>query len=183
MGNLLTRPLTTSSQQTLNDGYLYHETQRSDILAAQPSKSVNIATSTSIHQNHGFLDQELRRDSLHADMSDIDLQALDPWPLSLVRQNTRSNRETSIAHHASSTYAYGLTITDTRLRCFEHGCDGRTFSCKDNYRRHLREKNGAGTVICEFCLACFSRKSNRDKHLSEGKCKVWKALVGEAVEC
>ena len=58
-----------------------------------------------------------------------------------------------------------------RPRCFEHGCNGRTFSCRENYRRHLREKNRAGSVVCDMCGTPFSRKSNRDKHILEGKCK------------
>jgi hypothetical protein len=59
-----------------------------------------------------------------------------------------------------------------RPRCFEHGCEGRTFSCRENYRRHLREKNGSSLVVCTICGLFFSRKSNRDKHVLDGKCKI-----------
>lgn len=58
------------------------------------------------------------------------------------------------------------------LRCYEHGCDGRTFSRIENYNRHLREKNGANTVCCTFCNKSFTRKSNMDKHISKGTCGV-----------
>jgi hypothetical protein len=55
-------------------------------------------------------------------------------------------------------------------RCYDHGCNGRTFSCQENYLRHLREKQGKSTVKCRFCGATFTRRSNRDKHLANGIC-------------
>ena len=70
-----------------------------------------------------------------------------------------------------------------RPRCFEHGCEGRAFSCRENYRRHLREKNGSSSVVCTICGLSFSRKSNRDKHILDGKCKiVIEAFVNAAEE-
>lgn len=65
-----------------------------------------------------------------------------------------------------------------RPRCFDHGCDGRAFSCPENYRRHIREQSGTSNVECTFCYISFSRKSNRDTHLSSGRCKVMRQCSG-----
>jgi hypothetical protein len=63
-----------------------------------------------------------------------------------------------------------------RPRCYEHGCEGRAFSCIENYRRHLKEKSGLSTVVCLFCNRQFTRKSNMEKHIVEGKCNVVKSF-------
>ena len=64
------------------------------------------------------------------------------------------------------------TVTQTtQPQCFDHGCNGRTFSCLENYKRHLRERERRTHVICGFCHTSFSRKSNRDQHIVMGRCK------------
>jgi hypothetical protein len=68
-------------------------------------------------------------------------------------------------------------VEQSYLRCYEHGCEGRTFTRIENYKRHLREMNGIGTVSCPFCYKSFTRKSNMDKHILEGKCGVIKAAL------
>ncbi|KAF1823911.1 uncharacterized protein K489DRAFT_302328, partial [Dissoconium aciculare CBS 342.82] len=55
-------------------------------------------------------------------------------------------------------------------QCFEHGCNGRVFSCHENYLRHVREKDGKNTVMCLVCGKEFTRRSNREKHLAQGTC-------------
>jgi len=65
---------------------------------------------------------------------------------------------------------------DTQLRCFEHDCRGRTFSCAENYRRHIREKEKSARVYCTTCRMSFTRKSNLRKHVSERRCVTFKAL-------
>ena len=67
--------------------------------------------------------------------------------------------------------------TDERPRCFDHGCDGRTFSCAENYRRHIREQSRSSRVSCPYCSLSFSRKSNRDTHVSNGRCKALAAIA------
>ena len=67
-----------------------------------------------------------------------------------------------------------LSDTDVRLRCFDHDCGGRTFSCAENYRRHVREKEGAAKVYCSLCRMSFTRKSNLRKHVSERRCQIRK---------
>lgn len=68
-------------------------------------------------------------------------------------------------------------LVDIRPRCFDHGCGGRCFSSIDNYRRHLREKSGVWRARCCFCMTEFSRRSNRDKHMTDGRCKGLLALA------
>lgn len=63
-----------------------------------------------------------------------------------------------------------------KRQCFDHGCHGRVFSCRKNYLRHLREKEGKHPVECIYCGLTFTRRSNRDKHLSQGKCNMVLAL-------
>ncbi|KAJ3490698.1 hypothetical protein NLG97_g5733 [Lecanicillium saksenae] len=72
----------------------------------------------------------------------------------------------------SSAAAAAAASSDGRLRCFDHGCGGRTFSSPENYRRHVRERERPVDAVCMFCLAFFTRKSNRDQHILSGKCKM-----------
>ncbi|WPH04377.1 Hypothetical protein R9X50_00726800 [Acrodontium crateriforme] len=59
-----------------------------------------------------------------------------------------------------------------RWRCYDHECNGKIFSCRENLRRHMREKSKSEYAICKNCLAPFTRKSNRDKHMRDQKCKI-----------
>jgi hypothetical protein len=57
------------------------------------------------------------------------------------------------------------------IRCYEHGCDGRTFSSISNYRRHQRERAGQSPVcFCPRCGAAFYRRWTRDHHVERGSC-------------
>jgi hypothetical protein len=57
------------------------------------------------------------------------------------------------------------------IRCYEHGCDGRTFSSISNYRRHQRERAGQSAVcFCPRCGAAFYRRWTRDHHVERGSC-------------
>lgn len=62
-------------------------------------------------------------------------------------------------------------------RCYDHGCDGRTFASQANYRRHIREKDEKRNVQCSFCFVWFTRKSNRDNHVRMGKCKIFEDML------
>jgi hypothetical protein len=52
----------------------------------------------------------------------------------------------------------------------------------ENYQRHVREKNGRARIQCQFCIATFSRKSNRDNHISQMRCKVLRDLCNQALQ-
>lgn len=76
-----------------------------------------------------------------------------------------------LTHQPSNPFNQSPQRLRDRPRCFEHGCGGRTFSCQENYKRHLRERNRLGSVICPICGIPFSRRSNQEKHIVGGKCK------------
>jgi hypothetical protein len=83
-----------------------------------------------------------------------------------------STMQGSITYQTFATVNRDQACSKERPRCYEHGCDGRTFSCWENYRRHIREKTRSSAVMCTICGLSFSRKSNRDKHILDGRCKV-----------
>ncbi|KAG8532805.1 uncharacterized protein KY384_002683 [Bacidia gigantensis] len=57
-------------------------------------------------------------------------------------------------------------------QCWDHGCNGRTFSTFSNLLRHQREKSGSSTKsLCPRCGAEFTRKTARDGHMAHDKCK------------
>jgi hypothetical protein len=56
-------------------------------------------------------------------------------------------------------------------RCWDHGCNGREFSSKSNFMRHIKERSGASAKpICPLCGAVFARNSGRDRHLAKQSC-------------
>lgn len=69
-----------------------------------------------------------------------------------------------------------LSCMDRIPRCFEHGCGGRAFANFENYRRHVREKQGQDLALCIFCGSSFIRRSNRDAHLTLGRCSALKQI-------
>ncbi|KAL9104254.1 MAG: hypothetical protein Q9163_000802, partial [Psora crenata] len=59
-----------------------------------------------------------------------------------------------------------------KAQCWDHGCNGRTFSTFSNLLRHQREKSGTSSkAVCERCGAAFTRKTARDGHFFNDKCK------------
>ena len=61
--------------------------------------------------------------------------------------------------------------SDGKLRCWDHGCNGREFSSKSNFVRHRKEKEGeAAMLICPLCGATFTRSSARDTHVTRQSC-------------
>lgn len=64
----------------------------------------------------------------------------------------------------------------TVFRCREHGCDGRTFSSVENYKRHIREKRRDRRYTCEYCYLSFTRQSNLNQHHSLLRCKFLQCL-------
>jgi len=60
---------------------------------------------------------------------------------------------------------------DADLCCWEHGCNGRSFTTRSNLRRHQREKSRARPVCqCPRCGAIFSRTTARNTHIARGSC-------------
>jgi uncharacterized C2H2 Zn-finger protein len=62
-------------------------------------------------------------------------------------------------------------VNRATIRCYDHGCDGRTFSSISNYRRHQRERAGQSPMcFCPRCGAVFYRRWTRDHHVERGSC-------------
>lgn len=67
----------------------------------------------------------------------------------------------------------GASSVANGLRCWSHGCNGRTFSSPENYRRHMREQSGLERRhICHLCGQEFSRKTARNAHVVNQRCKI-----------
>lgn len=65
------------------------------------------------------------------------------------------------------------TTSATRIKCWQHGCRGRTFSLLSNYRRHCKEKDGIKhKAICPRCGQRFSRKAALKIHHKQWRCKI-----------
>jgi hypothetical protein len=83
---------------------------------------------------------------------------------------TASHTLTSLDMLSASTHSTINTVADRT--CFEHGCDGRLFSSRSNFRRHQREKaQQARLSECPVCHAKFYRRWTRNQHLILGRCR------------
>lgn len=76
-----------------------------------------------------------------------------------------------ISEPPSLSFGRPEIINNGNYRCYQRGCEGRRFSSSENYRRHIRERNGSDRTTCPFCSADFTRKSNKDAHVRKGRCK------------
>lgn len=65
------------------------------------------------------------------------------------------------------------TVMKPRIRCWLHGCNGRSFSHVSNYRRHCREKEGSNAeMCCRICGRRFTRMSALRTHRQERRCRL-----------
>ncbi|CAJ2505195.1 Uu.00g125890.m01.CDS01 [Anthostomella pinea] len=72
---------------------------------------------------------------------------------------------------SGSTTEDGRSTRDEKPRCWDHGCNGKEFSSKSNFMRHVKERSGASTkCTCPLCGAIFTRNSARDTHLAKQSC-------------
>ncbi|KAM5430459.1 hypothetical protein McanCB56680_007194 [Microsporum canis] len=81
-------------------------------------------------------------------------------------------------HHrtpsSNSPSPTALSEADLRSKpqCWDHGCNGRSFSTFSNLLRHQREKAGLSVKAeCPYCGAAFTRSTARNGHLERGRCK------------
>lgn len=64
---------------------------------------------------------------------------------------------------------------DRQIRCWEHGCDGRTFSTRSNLSRHQREKaNQTPSFSCPKCGVTFRRRTAAKRHQEAERCLAWR---------
>ena len=60
----------------------------------------------------------------------------------------------------------------TTLRCWDHGCNGRTFSTSGNLRRHLKEqRDRSKNWVCYYCGRGFSRSTACRSHIKRATCQ------------
>jgi len=86
---------------------------------------------------------------------------------------TTSNNHIHKAHFKTPQVCKPPRLNSSCIRCWQHGCDGRTFSSLSNYRRHCKEKNQhQSKAVCYRCGRSFSRTAGRDLHYSERRCLV-----------
>ncbi|KAI1144829.1 hypothetical protein F4825DRAFT_445428 [Nemania diffusa] len=71
----------------------------------------------------------------------------------------------------SSDNNSSASSNSSKPQCWDHGCNGREFSSRSNYRRHVRERSGSSAkCTCPMCGAVFTRTSARDTHLAKQSC-------------
>nr|POF13821.1 hypothetical protein CFP56_02845 [Quercus suber] len=64
-------------------------------------------------------------------------------------------------------------VTPNYIRCWQHGCGGRSFSKLSNYRRHCKEKSEMiAKPVCARCGKVFSRTASRDQHYEQRRCEI-----------
>lgn len=67
------------------------------------------------------------------------------------------------------------TRNSTSIQCWIHGCEGRTFTCLSNYRRHCKEKDSIyAKVACSRCGQQFPRKAALKVHSEKARCRILK---------
>lgn len=75
---------------------------------------------------------------------------------------------------ALSTDGFGNPVFTQKatFQCWDHGCDGRSFSSLSNYRRHCRERSTTTETVfhCPHCSQTFTRASGRNMHVERGRC-------------
>ncbi|EFE36080.1 uncharacterized protein ARB_05017 [Trichophyton benhamiae CBS 112371] len=102
-------------------------------------------------------------------------------PLDMHLQNLDGSIPTSQAQYGLSATSYPHSPSPTALseadlrskpQCWDHGCNGRSFSTFSNLLRHQREKAGLSVKAeCPYCGAAFTRSTARNGHLERGRCK------------
>lgn len=93
-------------------------------------------------------------------------------PYEFLEESRKCHKETS-SYLRVNVGAPSSSGQSTSFRCFEHGCDGRTFSSKGNFTRHLREKDGSAKVyLCSQCGKSFTRSTARKYHILSGRCSM-----------
>ena len=82
------------------------------------------------------------------------------------------DESTCVASDLGRSHVQDPNINKSQVRCWQHGCNGRTFSSLSNYRRHCREKRLNRLPTCSRCGRGFSRTGARNSHYQQRRCKV-----------
>lgn len=83
-----------------------------------------------------------------------------------------SSNPMPIDYNTASSPTFSNLEGELHRTCFDHGCDGRVFSSRSNFRRHRREKAQQAQLLeCPVCGAKFYRRWTRDQHMLREKCR------------
>ncbi|KAI0178898.1 hypothetical protein GGR52DRAFT_534002 [Hypoxylon sp. FL1284] len=97
------------------------------------------------------------------------LASADPYPNALDKLST--GMTDFLGNPSSEERTMTMMERGGKHRCWDHGCNGREFSSKSNFVRHVKERSGASTKgVCPLCGAIFTRNSARDTHLAKQSC-------------
>jgi hypothetical protein len=67
--------------------------------------------------------------------------------------------------------AQDTAVKTNLIRCWLHGCNGRSFTHRSNYRRHCREKSKQQVGFsCLLCGKHFTRKASWKIHFDQQRC-------------
>jgi hypothetical protein len=74
--------------------------------------------------------------------------------------------------HQVATSAQDMATRPTLIRCWLHGCKGRSFTHLSNYRRHCRENlRQEARFSCLICGKRFTRKAAWKIHTDQQQCR------------
>lgn len=136
--------------------------QEPNILVDTDSLGLSFATNADF-RNQVPTDNTLEMVSLYQRQSSA---STDPVQADAAKSMTGPNANT---RPASSPSQHKHEVTSRASpRCWEHGCQGRSFKTLRNYNRHLMEQRGLDSAGCSLCGKRFTIRTNRDVH--EKKC-------------
>ena len=121
---------------------------------------------SSIHQLPGVNYDGMQRSVLeNADENNIATD-MDRSPLTSVRSDSLERNS------QAATPTPDAATKTTLIRCWLHGCNGRSFTHLSNYRRHCREKSRQEAGFsCLVCGKRFTRKAAWKTHVDQQRCK------------
>jgi len=89
----------------------------------------------------------------------------------VTEDRTETNPGESRTHIAALTHE--AVTTTTPIRCWLHGCNGRSFAHLSNYRRHCREKSRLHVKhFCPLCGKYFTRRTAWKIHTDQDRCRI-----------
>lgn len=95
----------------------------------------------------------------------------DSYPIGGSREGRSSQPSTTYDSNNEQWPTTKPSKQELPVQCWQHGCNGRSFSSLSNYRRHIRERSKP-PAMCQLCGQRFSRKGARDAHQAQQRCKV-----------
>lgn len=107
------------------------------------------------------------------------IHGTEPWNTSMMQMNFEgTNPRIDIPSQQSPNQPNTCSSDAGKgqvYRCWDHGCEGRTFSSRSNYSRHIKEKSQqrpvASLASCQYCGRVFTRASGKRLHVESFACR------------